>query len=615
MKRKIKQNNYQIEKDIMKNKIRIGNAGGFWGDDLGALKRQLTGGPLNYITTDYLAEITMSILRKQQLKNPKLGYITDFVDQMDDVAEIAIEKGVTIIVNAGGINPLECAKQVTERLKAKKLSMKIAIIEGDNIVDEIPNLYPQKADFKNLEDGSDFVAIKDKVQSANVYLGVQPIVKALKEGAQLIIAGRVTDTSITLAPMIYEFEWQLNDWDKLAAGIVAGHIIECGAQSSGGNFTDWEKVPGWENFGYPIVEMYSGGDFIVTKHENTGGLVSVDTVKEQIVYEMGNPKEYISPDVIADFQTINIQPNGKDSVKIAGIKGKPSTKTYKVSMAYEDGFKASGTIIISGPNPIEKAEKFAEIFWKRLNIDFTKRNHELVGYNACHKNLVENKTANEVLLKLDVFDYSRSKIEEFSKSIAPLILSGPPGVAVTGGRPRVQSVMTYWPALLSKALVQSKVSLINEQGGIENSYSISEVTGFEEDLTKTEEALSQPSERINSLANSSLTIKKTYKDICLARSGDKGDTVNIGVVARTPEIYQFIKEKLTENEIKRMFKAFCKGNVKRYELDNIYALNFLLEKSLDGGGTKSLMIDAQGKTFASAFLSQKVDVPEILLET
>ena len=598
----------------MKNKIRIGNAGGFWGDDLGALKRQLTGGPLDYVTTDYLAEITMSILRKQQLKNPKLGYITDFVDQMDDVAEIAIEKGVTIIVNAGGINPLECARQVTERLKAKNLSMKIAIIEGDNIVDDIPDFYPNKADFKNLEDGSDFAAIKDKVQSANVYLGVQPIVKALEEGAQLVIAGRVTDTSITLAPMIYEFGWKYNDWDKLAAGIIAGHVIECGAQSSGGNFTDWEKVPDWTNFGYPIVEMYAGGDFVVKKHENTGGLVSVDTIKEQIVYEMGNPKEYISPDVIADFQTINVQSNGENSVKVAGIKGKPSTKTFKVSMAYEDGFKASGTIIISGPNAIEKAKKFAEIFWNRLNIDFTKKNHELVGFNACHKNLVENKTANEVLLKLDVYDFERVKIEEFSKSIAPLILSGPPGVAVTGGRPRIQSVMTYWPALLDKTLVQSKVSLLNEKGEVENSFNISGVTGFEEDLPKADEAQDQQDERTNNLANSSLTIAKTFKDICLARSGDKGDTVNVGIIARSPEIYQFIKEKLTEYEIERMFKAFCKGKVKRYELDNIHALNFLLEKSLDGGGTKSLMIDAQGKTFASAFLNQKVEVPEILLE-
>jgi len=598
----------------MKNKIRIGNAGGFWGDDLGALKRQLTGGPLDYITTDYLAEITMSILRKQQLKNPKLGYITDFVDQIDDAAEIVIEKGVTVIVNAGGINPLECARQVLERLKEKKLHLKIAIIEGDNIIDDIAGFYPQKADFKNLEDGSDFVAIKDKVQSANVYLGVQPIVKALKEGAQLIIAGRVTDTSITLAPMIYEFDWALNDWDKLAAGIIAGHIIECGAQSAGGNFTDWEKVPEWTNFGYPIIEMYSGGDFVVKKHENTGGLVSVDTIREQIVYEMGNPQEYISPDVIADFQTINVRANGENSVKVAGIKGKPSTKTYKVSMAYEDGFKASGTIIISGPNAIEKAEIFSEIFWKRLNIEFLKKNYELVGFNSCHKNLAENKNANEVLLKLDVYDYDRMKIEAFSKSIAPLILSGPPGVAVTGGRPRIQSVMTYWPALLDKTLVQSKVSLLNEKGEVESSYDINEVTGFEKDLTKVEKAQDQQDERINNLSTSSLTVSKKYKGICLARSGDKGDTVNIGIIARSPEIYQFLKQKLTEYEIERMFKSFCKGKVKRYELDNINALNFLLEKSLDGGGTKSLMIDAQGKTFASAFLNQKVDVPEILLE-
>lgn len=597
----------------MKDKIRIGNAGGFWGDDLHALKRQLSGGQLDYITTDYLAEITMSILRKQQLKNPKLGYITDFVDQMDEVAELVIDKKVKIIVNAGGINPLECSRQVINRLKAKNLSMKIAIIEGDNIIDDIKEFYPHKADFKNLEDGEDFSPIKDKVQSANVYLGVQSIVKALEEGAQLIIAGRVTDTSITLAPMIYEFGWKYNDWDKLASGIVAGHMIECGAQSSGGNFTDWEKVPDWSNFGYPIVEISANGNFVVTKHQNTGGLVSIDTIKEQVVYEMGNPTTYISPDVIADFQTIKLKQTEENKVQVSGIKGKPSTKTYKVSMAYEDGFKASGTIIISGPDAIIKAEKFAEIFWERLGINFEKKNHELVGYNACHKDLVNNQLANEVLLKLDVYDFDPKKIEEFSKSIAPLILSGPPGVAVTGGRPRIQSVMTYWPALLDKSLVKSRVSLINNEGEIAKSFEISGLTGFEEDLKTTHKLTdNQYTKKIAGHEDFKM-VKVPYKRICLARSGDKGDTVNIGIIARSTEIYNFIKHKLTEDEIKTMFNSFCKGEVKRYELDNIEALNFLLEKSLDGGGTKSLMIDAQGKTFASAFLSQMVEVPENLL--
>jgi len=329
---------------------------------------------------------------------------------------------------------------------------------------------------------------------------------------------------------------------------------------------------------------------------------------------MGNPASYISPDVIADFQTINLSSDGENRVKVFGIKGKPSTKTYKVSMAYEDGYKASGTIIISGPDAIQKAKTFADIFWKRTGIDFQKKNHELVGYNSCHKNLTDNQMANEILLKLDVYDFDKTKIEEFSKSIAPLILSGPPGVAVTGGRPRMQSVMTYWPALLDKSLVQSTVSLIDENGEIAKSFEISGLTGFEEDMKPIEQPIDN--QKISIKAETAVkTVKVPYKRICLARSGDKGDTVNIGIIARSTAIYDFIRQQVTEKAIKTMFHEFCMGDVKRYELDNIKALNFLLEKSLDGGGTKSLMIDAQGKTFASAFLSQMVEVPENLLNT
>lgn len=597
----------------MKKTIKIGNAGGFWGDDLDAIKRQLLGGDLDYITTDYLAEITMSILRKQQLKNPMLGYVTDFVDQIADVAELLHEKKVKIIVNAGGINPLQCAKEVSKKLLAKKLDFKIAIIEGDNIFEHLNEFYPSKTNFKNLEDGSNYEAIKEKVQSANVYLGIQPIVKALQEGAEIIIAGRVTDTSITLAPMVYEFNWQLNDWDKLAAGIIAGHIIECGAQATGGNFTDWENIENWENFGYPIVEMSSNGEFIITKHPNTGGLVSINTVKEQLLYEMGNPAEYISPDVIADFRTIQLKQVAPDKIKVFDIKGRPSTETYKVSMAYADGYKASGSIIICGDKAIQKAQKFADIFWKRLNINFTKMNHEFIGFNSCHKNLVELKDANEVLLKLDVYDNDKSKIEEFTKKIAPLILSGPPGVAVTGGRPRIQSVMTYWPALIPKKLIKTKISLLNSDGDIQKSYDLNEVTVFEEQTIILNNSSEIKNEDHQVIKNLSKTIKVRFKQICLARSGDKGDTVNIGVIARNSMIYDFLKSTLTAEKIKEMFNSFCKGKVKRYELDNLQSLNFLLEKSLDGGGTKSLMIDAQGKTFASAFLNQTVEIPEEIL--
>ena len=255
----------------MKNKIRIANAGGFWGDDLGVLRRQLEGGEVDYISSDFLAEVTMSILRKQQLKNEAMGYVGDFVDQIVDVAELMKEKKVRMLTNAGGINPLACARKILSELKHKGVDLKIAVVIGDNIIDRIDEFYPEKASFTDMETGDDFKGIKENIQSANVYLGVPPLLKALDSGADLILAGRVTDTSITMAPMIYELGWELDDWDKLAAGLVAGHIIECGAQASGGNFTDWEKVSRWDNMGYPIVEMSRDGSFEVYKHPNTGG--------------------------------------------------------------------------------------------------------------------------------------------------------------------------------------------------------------------------------------------------------------------------------------------------------------------------------------------------------
>ncbi len=599
---------------MKKNKITIANAGGFWGDDLGALRRQLEGGHVDYITSDYLAEITMSILRKQQLKNPKLGYIGDFVNQMTDVAGILVAKKVRMITNAGGNNPLGCAQAILEALAKKGVELKIAIVEGDNIYEQIPTIYPNKCSFKNMETGEPFAPIQSKLQSANAYLGVPPLLKALETGADLILAGRVTDTSITMAPMIHEFGWKLNDWDKLASGLIAGHIIECGAQSTGGNFTDWHLVKNWENMGYPIVEVNEDGTFVVTKHKNTGGLVSVNTVKEQLVYEMGNPSNYISPDVVANFLSIQLEQESENRVKVFGITGKASTKFLKISMAYEDGYKATAAIMISGPDAQKKAEIFTETFWKRIGIDFDKKNAEMIGYNACHKNLAASIVPNEIYLRFNVFDQDISKMDIFGKSIAPLILSGPSGVCVTGGRPAPMSVMTYYPTLIPKELIESKVSLLNFKGEVVESYPISSATGFEQEMESAEDNSQISSDKPVEPKFVSQTEKVKLKEICLARSGDKGDMANIGVVARNKASYDYLKTHLTADLVKIWFKELCKGKVIRYELDNLMALNFLLEGSLDGGGTKSLMIDAQGKTFASALLNCEMEVDMTKLE-
>lgn len=599
----------------MKDKIRIANAGGFWGDDLHAFKRQLTEGDIDYITMDFLAEITMSILKKQQLRNPNLGYVTDFIDQIRETAHLIKQKNVTVITNAGGINPLGCAMKIIEVLKELKLDLKIAVIEGDNILDKIDELYPSEAEFKNMETGESFKQIKDKLQTANAYLGVMPILKALKREAQIIIAGRVTDTSITVAPMIHEFGWKMDDWDKLASGVVAGHIIECGAQASGGNFSDWVKVEKWDNFGYPIVEMYPDGEFVVTKHPNTGGLISIDTIREQLVYEMGNPVEYISPDVIADFQTVQLMQEGKSRVRVFGIKGRPATPYLKVSMAYDDGYKVDGSVIISGPYAIQKAQAFKHIFWSRIGLKFERTNTEYVGHSACHEALAPDVESNEVLIRYSAYDNDKSKLEEFSKQIAPLILSGPPGVAVTGGRPRVRNVITYWPTLVPKSVIVSRV-LLYDKDKLSDQVEVPSVTGLEADYTQRK----SESEQISSAKGSvklplipDSEVEVRFYDLCLARSGDKGDTANIGVLARNKEIYDFLVKTLTADYMKWMFKEICKGKVIRYELPNILGLNFLLEHSLDGGGTRSLKLDAQGKTFAQAFLNQRIRVSRKLL--
>jgi len=602
---------------MTKKTVRIGNAGGFWGDDLNALRRQLTGGPLDYITADYLAEITMSILRKQQLAQPELGYVSDFIDQMVDVADILATSKVRLIVNAGGINPVGCARMLLQKLEGNT-NLKVAVIEGDNLYDRIDEIYPAQANFKNMDTGDDFAEIRSRIQSANAYLGLPPLLKALESGANVIIAGRVTDTSITMAPLVHEFGWKLNDWDKLAAALVAGHIIECGAQATGGNYTDWHKVQRWDNFGYPIVEVTEDGNFVVTKHPNTGGVVNVDTIREQLVYEMGDPAYYISPDVVADFRTIKLEHVGADKVRVFGIKGGPSTPFLKVSMAYNDGYKATSSIILSGGNALAKARAFGDLFWKRLNINFVKKNTEFVGYNACHRNLAATGQPNEILLQFSVFDYDKNKINEFSKSIAPLILSGPPGVAVTGGRPKPHSVMTYWPTLVPKPLVNTRVSVLALDGSIESTVDVTSITGYEQpvNLEQSPKQISGilPPTHASEYGNEDVTTIH-FSELCLARSGDKGDTANIGVIARSPEVYTFIKKYLTADVLKSMFAEVGRGQVIRFELDNLLALNFLLEHSLDGGGTKSLMIDAQGKTYAQALLNQYVTIPRWILDS
>ncbi len=454
----------------MKEKIRIASGQGFWGDLLTAPYDQVTKGPIDYLVMDYLAEVTMSIMQKQKRKDPKLGYAKDLVSLMEQILPICVDKNIKVITNGGGVNPTACSEAilaVAEKLGIKKL--KIGVVLGDDILDKIDDLGRQGAELKNMETGEELSTVRSQLTSANVYFGAWPVVEALGKGAQIVITGRTTDTGITLAPMIHEFGWEEDDWDKLAAGTIAGHILECGAQSTGGNFSaDWRAVPDMAHIGFPIAEAYPNADIIITKHQNTGGLVTLQTVKEQILYEIGNPKEYITPDCIADFTTIHLEQIGKDRVRMTEVKGRPATEFFKVSMSYHDGYTAFGTLTYSWPEALEKAKKADEVLRARLDdlkLQFEEVRTEYLGYNSSHGQLSPaTDDLNEAVLRIGVRGQDYASVERFGKELAPLILTGPPSVTgFAGGRPKPSEVISYWPALIPKSVVRPQV-VLKEKG-------------------------------------------------------------------------------------------------------------------------------------------------------
>lgn len=594
--------------------IRIGNAGGYWGDDPSALKRQIEGGPIDFITMDFLAEITMSIMQKQRSRDPEMGYAGDFITMAMEVMELALKKKVKIIANAGGVNPTACAQALWKAASAKGFKPKIAVVRGDDIMDQIDSLIKKGVPFTNMETGDSITDVRDRIESANIYFGASCVVEALNFDPDIVVTGRVTDTGITLAPMIKRFGWAYDDWDKLAAGIVAGHLLECGSQSTGGNFTDWHLVESFNNIGFPIAEINSNGEFILTKHEGTGGLVSVDTVREQLFYEMGNPRAYITPDVIADFTSIKLEQVGKDRVRVYGIKGYAPTDSYKVSMAYSDGYKAVGSIMISGPDARKKAEKFADIFWNKIDVKVDAKETEYVGWNACQRSLNHKVEGNEIMLRLGARSQDPQVLRRFGKWIPSLILSGPPGVCVLGGVPKSQNVVSYWPALMPKDLVFPVVELL-ENGKLGDEKTVTKIATGNFTPEDSQAQVAAKSTQDLSHALKVTDSMHSLSHICLARSGDKGDMCNVGVLARSEEAYKFLEQNLTAERVKNWFQELCHKEVIRYSLPNLSGFNFLLESALGGGGTMTLRTDAQGKTFAQALLSQKMEIPKTVLDS
>ncbi len=463
-------------------RVRIGNGCGFWGDQLDAPVELVKTGRLDYLTLEYLAELTMSILSLQRQRDPQKGFATDFISVLKRLAPYLIDQpNLKIVTNAGGVNPEACMQVASEQLRAQKVrDVPIAVVQGDNLFPHLDRLLEEGHRLAHMDNGTDLATIRDRVVSANAYLGARPIVEALKTGARIVITGRVADASLTVAPAAYEFDWDFDNITQLnrfAGATIAGHLIECGAQSTGGLACNWQSVPDLANVGYPIADIDEQGEFILTKPEDSGGLVNRQTVTEQLLYEVFNPAEYFTPDLVADFTSLQLEEVGPNRVLVQNASARPATSTYKVSIAYRAGHSCAGMLLISGPQAKQKAEYCAQLIWKRLErigLRFDKQYVECIGtgakapgvFSASNSNFSQNLNSEfegelpEVMLRIAVSDSRQDAVERFSKEFAPLVTSGPPGVSgYTSGRPPVREVFAYWPALIDKSVVDPLITV------------------------------------------------------------------------------------------------------------------------------------------------------------
>jgi hypothetical protein len=597
---------------MTRQRVIVANCGGFWGDDPAAPRRQVEGGPVDYLVMDYLAEVTMAILQKQRARKADAGYPADVLMHMRDVLPACVERGIRIITNAGGVNPLGCRAAIESVAKDLGLAdrVKVAVVLGDDLYPNLDAIVASGEALINMDTGQPLTAIRDRVLSANAYIGAAALVKALELGANVIVAGRVADAAVTLAPLMHEFGWASTDWDRLAAGVVAGHIIECGAQSTGGNFTDWHLVKSFRQMGFPIVEVQSDGSIVVTKHPGTGGLVTVHTVSEQILYEIGSPA-YMSPDVVARFDSIRVVQEGPDRVRVTGARGERAPARLKVSVSYHSGWRAFGRLIVSGPDTLAKANKVAEVFWDAAGGRglYEHALHQFIGWNGCHPPLAASEPG-EVLVQFAVRDRDERKINtRFAPQLVPRVLGTVPGISYVAdqGRPRASEVVAFWPALVARGAVSQRVVVGDQE------FAVADETGRSPGLDGIQVEKPRRPGAGTPVPPSERTVRVPLLKLCLARSGDKGDTANIGVVARSEAIYDWVLENLTAAFVKRYFDDVCEGEVERHDLPNLLAVNFLLHRSLGGGGTSSLLLDAQGKTYAQYLLAAEVEVPEGLI--
>ena len=586
--------------------VRIGGASGFWGDSSVGAPQLVARGEVDYLVFDYLAELTMSILAAARAKDPQLGYATDFVQvTLRAILRDVVDQGIRVVSNAGGVNPQACAAAIAALAAEQGVAVKVAVVTGDDVMPLLPQL---REHVTELQTGT---ALPPKLLTANAYLGALPVKAALDAGAQIVVTGRCVDSAVTLGALMHEFGWAADDYDRLAQGSLAGHIIECGCQATGGLHTDWESVPDWPHIGYPVIECAQDGSFVVTKPSGTGGLVNTAVVGEQMLYEIGDPRRYLLPDVTCDFTEVRMVQQGEHRVQVSGARGLAPGPGYKVSATYVDGFRCSGQLTVIGIDAARKAQRTGEAILARTRelfaaqglADYTSTRIEVLGaettYFGPH---ARTRDVREAVLHLAVMHPQKAALELFAREIAPAGTSWAPGTTGASGRPSPSPAIKQFAFLVDKRLVQPRVAL----GGTEIAVNVP--TG--------QPPVAAPAEHepAGSPLPSASDIEVPLVRLAFARSGDKGDHSNVGVIARRPEWLPLLRAQLTPERVKDWLGHLVHGEVTRYEVPGIHAFNFLCRQALDGGGMASLRNDALGKGMAQILLTMPVRAPASIME-
>lgn len=590
--------------------VSIGCASAFWGDTGAAAKQLVSANRLDYLVFDYLAEVTMSILAGARLKNPELGYATDFVDTLKPLLPKIAKQNIKVISNAGGVNPKACAQAIESAIEAAGLSLKVALISGDDLSTHQASLKDQ-----DIHEMYTQAPLPDLCVSVNAYLGATTVQQALDLGADIVITGRVVDSAIVLGPLMHEFNWQPNQFDQLAQGSLAGHIIECGCQCTGGNFTDWQDVPGFENMGFPIIECFEDGSFVVSKPDNTGGLINRFTVGEQLLYEISDPANYQLPDVNCDFTQVHLEEISKNQVKVTGAKGHQPSEQYKVAATYMDGNRCTVSFLMAGIDADKKAERVAKAIIRRVSgiyaalgwSDFDDYDIEILGNEATYGAQRNLQHSREVVVKIAAKHQDKKALGLFAREIAPAATSMAPGISgMVGGRPKVSPVIRLFSFLIDKSQVSASVEFEGKR------YPLNTSNSDQSEIKDRSKAQSKSNTSVETTEALSATLPLIK--LAVARSGDKGDSCNIGIMARKPEYLEYIKHTLSEHQIRKYLAHVLtdQSDVTRFELSGIAALNFNLTFALGGGGIASLRTDPQGKAMAQQLLEHPIAVPKAL---